>query len=155
MPLKDYSENLDRLQRGLGKAFQDEPWMLNVPGQSVACKIDQFYYVAVLPAFVERLGRWGGMLPTQVVETLVKTGNIITRAPEREPGITLGVGWGGKTYPVNVAFVDAQFIDRALVTYGGLGMSMPVSDLKLSDEHREAVESLFDGKTAPDKSAYY
>ncbi len=95
MPLKDYTEIGERLQQVLGKGFAEEPWILNMPGKSVACKIDQYYYVAVMPAFVEQLGRLGGMFPDQVTEALVKTGNFITKAPDRNPLLPLTVSWGG------------------------------------------------------------
>lgn len=155
MPLKDYTANLDRLQKGLGRAFADEPWLLNVPGRSVACKIDHLYYLAVMPAFGEHLGRWAGMFPEQAVETLVRTGNLITRAPERDPLLRLHVGWGGRVYGIKAAFVDADFMDRALKTYGGLPSVLNVSDLKISSADRPAVEAFFADKTPPQKLVYF
>ncbi len=155
MPLKDYTDSVERLQRALGKGFSNEPWILNVPGQSIACKIDQFYYLAVMPAFVDQLARLGGMFPDQVVEALVKTGNFITKAPDREPLLPLTVSWGGKGIGVRAAFVDADFIDRAVKTYGGVGSVLNVSELKISVEDKGKVEELFEGKTAPQKLAYF
>lgn len=155
MPLKDYTEIVERLQRGLGKGFAEQPWLLNMPGRSIACKIDQYYYLAVMPAFVEQLGRLGGMFPDQVSETLVKTGNFITHAPERDPMIPLTLGWGSAPVTVKAAFVDADFIDRAVKTYGNLGASLNVSDLKISEGDRERVEAFFEDKTPPQKLAYF
>ena len=155
MPLKDYSEIVERLQRALGKGFADEPWLLNLPGKSVACKIDQYYYLAVMPGFLETLGRLGGMFPDQVREALVKTGNLVTRAPDRDPVVSLTVSWGGRGVTVKGAFVDADFIDRAAKTYGGMGSVLAVSDLKVSEEDKDKVEAFFEGKTPPQALAYY
>ena len=155
MPLKDYTEIVERLQQSLGKGFMDEPWILNMPGKSIACKVDQYYYLAVMPAFVEQLGRLGGMFPDQVTEALVKTGNFITKAPDRNPLLPLTVAWGGRGISVRAAFVDADFIDRSVKTYGGMTSVLNVSDLKISEEDREKVETFFEGKTAPQKLAYY
>ncbi len=155
MPLKDYTGIVEKLQQNLGKAFADEPWVLNMPGKSVACKVDQYYYLAVMPAFVEQLGRFGGMLPDNVTEALVKTGNFITKAPDRNPLLPLTVSWGGSPVTIKAAFVDADFIDRAVKTYGGLGTVLNVSELKISGADKEKVESFFDGKTPPQALAYY
>jgi len=153
--LKDYTEIVERLQQTLGNGFAQEPWTLNLPGKSIACKIDQHYYLAVMPAFLETLGRLGGMFPDQVLEALVKTGNLITKAPERDPHIPLTVAWGGKGVTIKGAFVDADFIDRAVKTYGGLTSVLNVSDLKISEHEKAKVEAFFEGKTPPQGLAYY
>ncbi|MEF2232280.1 MAG: hypothetical protein V3571_15205 [Pseudodesulfovibrio sp.] len=155
MALTDFTGIVERLQKGLGRAFAEEPWILNLPGRSVACKIDQYYYLAVMPAFAEKLGRLGGMFPGQVVEALVRTGNLITRAPDRDPIRAMTVGWEGGAVTVRGAFVDADFIDRAVKTYGGLEIGLNVSDLKISSADREGLEAFFEGKTPPQNLAYF
>jgi len=155
MPLTDYTEIVEKLQKALGRGFAEEPWILNVPGKSIACKIDQFYYLAVFPAFSEQLARLGGMFPDQVNKALVKTGNFITKAPERNPLLPLTLGWGGPPVKVKAAFVDADFIDRAVKTYGGLDSVLNVSELKISSADRERVEAFFEDKTPPQKLAYF
>ncbi|BDQ35378.1 hypothetical protein [Pseudodesulfovibrio portus] len=155
MPLKDYSEIVERLQRALGRGFAEEPWLLNLPGKSVACKIDQYYYLAVMPGFLDTLGKLGGVFPDQVREALVKTGNLITKAPDRDPILSLTVSWGGRGVTLKGAFVDADFIDRAVKTYGGMPSVLSVSDLKVSEEDKDKVEAFFEGKTAPQGLAYY
>jgi len=155
MPLSDYTDVLQRLQLALGKGFADEPWILNMPGQSIACKIDHYYYLAVMPIFVDHLARIGGTYPDRVIEALVKTGNFITKGPERDPVLPLTVAWGGRPVTLRAAFVDADFIDRAVKTYGGLGAILNVSDLKISGADKGAVEALFEGKTPPQNLAYF
>jgi len=155
MPLSDYADTVERLQQALGKGFADEPWILNMPGQSIACKIDQYYYLAVMPAFVDQLARMGGMFPDKVTEALVKTGSFITKAPERDPLLSLTVSWGGRPVTLKAAFVDADFIDRAVKTYGGMGAVLNVSDLKISAADKSKIDNFFEGKTAPQKLAYY
>lgn len=155
MPLKDYTDNVERLQKAIGKGFAEEPWILNIPGKSVACKIDQYYYLAVMPGFAEQLGKLGGMFPDKVIESLVRTGNLITKSPERNPLLGLTVSWGGRAVTVKAAFVDADFIDRAVKTYGGMTSVLNVSELKISEADKEKVEALFEDKTPPQKLAYF
>ncbi|MGE4423242.1 MAG: hypothetical protein AB7D39_13170 [Pseudodesulfovibrio sp.] len=155
MALADYTASVDHLQKALGKAYADEPWLLNMPGRSVACKIDHYYYLAVMPGFLETLGRLGGMFPDQVRETLVRTGNLITKPPERDPLLPLTVSWGGRSVTLTGAFVDADFIDRAVKTYGGFGTILNVSDLKISAADRDRIETLFQDKTPPQALAYF
>ena len=155
MPLTDYTEIVKRLQQTLGKAFMDEPWILNMPGKSIACKIDQYYYLAVMPAFTNQLGRLGGMFPDQVAEALVKTGNFITKGPDRDPILPLTVSWGGRAITIKAAFVDADFIDRAVKTYGTMATSLNVSELKISEADKEMIEAFFEDKTPPQNLAYF
>lgn len=155
MPLENYAETIERLQQGLGKGFADEPWILNMPGKSIACKIDQYYYLAVMPAFVDALGRLGGMFPDKVTEALVKTGNLITKSPDRNPLVPLTVSWGGRGIALRAAFVDADFIDRSAKIYGGSGGGLNVSELKISEADKGKVEEFFEGKTPPQKLAYF
>lgn len=155
MPLKDYSEIAARLQQTLGKGFANEPWILNMPGKSIACKIDQYYYLAVMPAFTDQLGRLGGMFPDQVMEALVKTGNLITKGPDRDPLLPLTVSWGGRAVTIKAAFVDADFIDRAVKTYGNMSSALNVSELKISKEDKDKIEAFFKDKTPPQDLAYF
>lgn len=155
MPLSDYAETLERLQQALGKGFAEEPWILNMPGRSLACKIDQYYYLAVMPGFVEQLARMGGTFPDKVTEALVKTGNFITKGPDRDPLLPLTVSWGNRPVTLKAAFVDADFIDRAVKTYGGLTSVLNVSELKISQADRPKIDDFFEGKTPPQKLAYF
>ncbi len=154
MPLTDYQEIATKLQKGLGDAFREEPWLLNLPGKSIACKIDQYYYVALMPAFLDKLAEWAGVSRGLAAQALVKTGNLITKGPERNPMLRLGLCWDGQVYDMKSAFVDADFIDRALRFYGGMETPLNVSELKISSHFRDKVETLFENKTAPQGLAY-
>lgn len=154
MPLIDYQDVVFRLQQGLGQAFADKPWILNLPGKSVACKVDQYYYVAVMPAFIDKLSSWANVEPEVAAESLVRTGNFITKAPDRDPVVSLGLTWGGRVCEMESAFVDADFIDRALRFYGGLETVLNVSELRIASASRESVEDFFEGKTPPQALAY-
>ncbi|MFH1913945.1 MAG: hypothetical protein ABIK45_06710 [Pseudomonadota bacterium] len=155
MPLKDYAEIAERVQRALGRGFAEEPWILNMPGRSIACKIDHLHYLAVMPAFVDQLGRLAGVFPDQVTESLVRTGNFITRGPDRQPVMPLTVGWGGRPVTIRAAFVDADFIDRAVKIYGSLSTPLNLSDLRISMADKERVDAFFEDKTPPQGLAYF
>ncbi|MGE4293753.1 MAG: hypothetical protein AB7E32_16265, partial [Desulfovibrio sp.] len=154
MPLPDYHERAERMQRGLARAFSADPTLLNLPGRSLACKVDTLYYLAVQPLFDEALERWAGLMPGSAPDVLVRTGAYITHPPDREHVLTLGVSWGGRTVRVRASFVDADFIDRALRLYAGAARGLDFSDLRVSPEDRERVERFFENKTAPGDLAY-
>jgi len=153
--IKDYSEILDRLQKGLGKAYRESPLVLGVPGVSVAVKIDPHYYLSVMPAFLSRLAEWSGMFPDTAEQALIRTGNLILGNGDT-PRTQLSVVWGSPPISrrVNASFVLAEFIDRALRLYGGQSAPMPVADLRIAADDREAVTRFFDTKTCVDKTAF-
>ncbi|MGE4553143.1 MAG: hypothetical protein AB7D57_08525 [Desulfovibrionaceae bacterium] len=152
--LTDWQELVPRLQRALARVFTQAPWVLNTPGRSVACKIDPLYYLAPQPGFSESLGRWAGVPPERVDEALVRTGNIITRAPERAPWLVVRVVFGGREQGLRASFLDADFVERGLRLYAGLEVGLPVSDLRLAAVSRPTVTALFEGKTAPQDFAF-
>ena len=154
--LVDYADTLDRLEKALGRHFADSPSILNVPGVSVALKIDPFYYLALRPAFFELLGKWAAVPPSRVEETLARTGNIV-----------LGPGKARYDKPINVFedgtrtvlklpadFVPAEWIDRAVTMYGGEAGPLPVSGLRLTEDQRETLAPFFAGKTELAALAY-
>jgi hypothetical protein len=147
MPLPDYQDILTRLQQALGKAYRAEPGLLNIPGRSLACKVDPLYYLALEPAFAESLAKAAALLPATVVEALVRTGNYITRAPERRHEVDVEVVLHGRTLALHGSFVDADFIDRALRLYAGLPGGLEVADLRLAGRCRPLLEPLFENKT--------
>lgn len=154
MPLPDYHERVERLQRGLARAWLRDPALLNLPGRSIACKLDPNYYLAAQPFFDTEIARAAGMLPATAAQALVKSGLLITRPPEREHVLQVGVVYAGHAITMPASFLDADFVDRALRLYGGAPHGLQVADLRLAAESREAVEHLFEGKTPPGRVCF-
>lgn len=153
--MQDYSEILDRLSKGLGRAFAQSPMILGVPGTSVAVKIDPHHYIAVMPAFLSRLAEWAGVFPDTARDALARTGNLV-RGADGSHQATLTVVWGDPPVSrrINAAFLLAGFVDHALKLYGGHPAPMPVADLYIDAEDREIVNSFFKGITSIDKTAF-
>ena len=147
MPMKDYQDALTRLQKGLASGYQSSPGVLNVPGQSLMCKVDPEYYLALEPIFLEILARWAISFPQAVLETLVHTGNMVFCKPLSTHIIPLTVSWGGRDYEVQAAFLPADFVDRSLKLYAGVQEPLPVSELRIRAEERAALEAFFAEKT--------
>lgn len=154
MPLKDYQDALTRLQKGLAQAYQDSPQVLNLPGQSVACKVDPDYYLALEPVFTVLMARWAVSFPEAVLETLTHTGNVIVCKPLSTHVIPLSVTWDGQDFEVQAMFLQADFVDRALKLYAGAAQPLPVSDLRIRTDDRAAVEAFFGPSTPPKDLAY-
>jgi len=154
MPLTDYQDLLTRLQKGLAGGFRDAPHVLNTPGQSLACRIDSGYYLALEPVFSEILARWAVGFPEGVVETLVHTGSLVYCKFMNTHILPLTLSWEGKDFEVQAAFLKADFIDRALKLYGGRQEPLPVSELRIRADERAAVEAFFGELTPPDARVY-
>lgn len=154
MPLKDYQDALTRLHKGLAQAYKDSPQVLNVPGQSVACKVDPHYYLALEPVFLILMARWAVSFPEAVLETLSRTGNAIVCKPLSTHIIPLSVTWGGQDFEVQAMFLLADFVDRALMLYAGAAQPLPVADLRIRTADRAAVEAFFGASTPPQGLAY-
>jgi hypothetical protein len=154
MPMKDYQDALTRLQKGLASGYQSSPSVLNTPGQSLMCKVDPDYYLALEPIFTEILARWAISFPQGVLETLVHTGNLVFCKPLSTHIIPLTLSWGGNDYEVQAAFLSATFVDRALKLYAAVPEPLPVSDLRIRADERAAVEAFFGEKTPPNAVAY-
>ncbi|MBU1002146.1 MAG: hypothetical protein KKE73_06450 [Proteobacteria bacterium] len=153
--MKDYPEILDRLQKGLGKAYRDSALILGIPGVSVAVKIDPQYYLAVMPAFMSRVAEWGGMFPDTAEQALIRTGNLIT-GHQGTHLTQVTVVWGSPPISrrINASFILADFVDRALRLYGGHSAPMSVADLRITAEDQDSVIAFFDTKTCVDKTAF-
>ncbi|BBD06835.1 hypothetical protein [Desulfovibrio ferrophilus] len=153
--MKNYTEILDRLQKGLGKAYLESPLILGVPGVSVAVKIDPHYYLCVMPAFLSRLAELSGMFPDTAEQALIRTGSLITGVHGSHL-TQVTVVWGSPPISrrVNASFVLAEFVDRALRLYGNQLTPMSVADLRITTDDQEAVAKFFDTKTCVDKTAF-
>lgn len=154
MSLQDYKIRIDRLQQGLGKAFVENPFILNIPGKSIALKVDPYYYVAFEPAFTENLSRFGVMLKKNVRETLVRTGNLVTHPETRSPIIKIRMKWNDRNYNMNVCFVESGFIDQALKIYGGVKEEIGLSEISILESEKERLEKFF-GERTPLKSVAF
>lgn len=147
--LVDFSEILNRLEQALGRHYRQSPSLLNLPGVSVAMKLDPFYYLALRPSFGELLGKWAAVTPKRVEETLVRTGNLVvgpgrTRYPE-----SLAVFEEGSATVLRLTadFVPASWIDGALMRYGGATAPPAVSGLRLLSDQGPALSRFFAGMT--------
>ena len=147
MTLTDHGAFVLDLQKVLGQAFQEHPEILNVAGRSLACKIDPNYYLAVEPAFTRTLSQAVLKLPSKVRDALIRTGNILTLGTKKEWVFNLGVCARGGKGQIKACFMNAEFIDRALVLHGGRTGGLEVSDLRIQRRYQEALEKLFAGKT--------
>lgn len=152
--MRDFAELTERVLRGLGKAYAASAQVLNAPGRSVAVKIDHLYYLALWPAFAERIGRYAGILPRAVEETLVHSGNLISAGPDRRVALPLRLSWPGGAAAVNAAFLLAHFVERGLSLYGGAADPLPVSPLRISRADQAVVLDFFAGKTPPLDAAF-
>ena len=144
------------MQRELGARYAQSPGVLNIPGRSLACKIDPFYYLAPYPGFINHLAEWCAIKPEKAGEALVRTGNIITRGGDRSPFLFLNLAWGegGRGTPrFKACLVHAAFIDRAVKLYGG-GQEPSISLLRVQASDRELVERFLEGKTLLASFAY-
>ncbi|WP_320169369.1 hypothetical protein [Maridesulfovibrio sp.] len=147
MSLQDYKSRIDRLQKGLGKAFAENPFILNIPGKSIALKVDPYYYVAFEPAFTENLSRFGVMLQKNVRDTLVRTGNLVTDQQTRNPIVKIRMKWDERTYSMQVCFVESGFIDQALKIYGGVKAEIGLAEIRILSSERERLEKFFGERT--------
>ncbi|WP_027721372.1 hypothetical protein [Maridesulfovibrio zosterae] len=147
MSLKDYQSRIDRLQKGLGKAFIENPFILNIPGKSIALKVDPYYYVAFEPGFTDNLSRFGVMLQKNVRDTLVRTGNLVTDHESRNPLIKIRMKWDERSYLMNVCFVESEFIDQSLKMYGGVVGDIGLSELRILETERERLDKFFGERT--------
>jgi hypothetical protein len=155
--VRDYSLILKNMQQNLARKYQEDSDILNIPGTSVACKVDHLYYLALRPTLEEQWAKWSGTLPRVVLEALMRSGNLISSSQDRELLISLNVQWPAikpKSVRVQACFVLADFIDGALKIYARQEGPLPVSDLKIMPEEKEVVQSFFQGKTALSSLAF-
>jgi hypothetical protein len=145
----DYAEILPRIEKALGERHRGNPDLFNVPGVSLACKVDPFTYVALRPAFVAFAARWAGVPLAAAEETLTRTGNLLVDPGRRRLDGPLEVvaDDSGRVMRLSVDFVLAAFIDRAVVLYGGEPGPLPVSRLRVHAREKPRLAVFFSGKT--------
>jgi hypothetical protein len=148
----DYAQTVNELQKRLAEAFRQDPATLNLPGRSIACKIDPLYYLALHPGFCAAMARWAKLDQDLVETALIKTGDLVTNSLDRSPALVLNLTWEeqAKRSPLvarlNVCFVLASFIDRALLLYAG-AEALPISALRIAAGDQERVKERLTGKT--------
>ncbi len=148
--IDDHAERTDRLQRALAEEWLQRPEILNVPGRSLACKIDPFYYLAVHPGFLDFLAKIGGMFRRNVLASLIHTGNLLTAQADKSPAIRLHLLWGDageQDGRLDVNFIHNSFIDRGLKLYARSESELPISGLRIHASERDVVASFLEGKT--------
>ncbi|MDK2957710.1 MAG: hypothetical protein PWQ57_3208 [Desulfovibrionales bacterium] len=147
MALTDYQEILHRLQKAVGESFLETPTLFNVPGQSVALKLDANYFLALSPGFSNFLARKTALLPARVQECLVKTGSVVTQAPDRNPVVTVTAVHRGKKFTLLASFVLSDFIERSLQLYANLSYPLETSDVRICTSSKPVLDALFANKT--------
>ena len=151
MTLTDYTDLVADLQRVVGEKFRQDRDILNVPGVSMACRIDEHYFLALESMLLKNLGMWAAVLPSRVLEALIKTGNMLTCPPDRGHSLDLRTTWEGlgRFARIKACFVQADFFDRALKIYAGQIRPLPLGNLYVHADDRPEVEKFFKGKTPP------
>jgi hypothetical protein len=155
MAIKDYAHILDRIQRGIGRAYSEDSDAFNIPGRSAAVKIDAHYYLAAWPGARNALARMAGYPPETLADALRRSGNLIA-GPEGEISLSIRVNWRRppRWQRLNSAFILAVFIEGALKIYGGKMEPLPLSSLRIHRDDREDVMRFFTGKTPPSETAF-
>ena len=154
MPLTDYAQPLERLQKALATAWLSEPTFINDPVGSHAFKIDPDYYLLEFSGFLNDLARASGILSPAVLETLLHTGMLVSRGPDHAHVLEVGIirpGHGAER--LIAGFAEAGFIDRALRLYAEAPVPS-LSDVRLDPADRPRVEAFFGVKPPPASLAY-
>ncbi len=146
----DYTDLLNTMQKVLAEQYRQAPDLLNIPGRSLACRLDLFYFLAIQPGFSTFLARHCGVLPRKTTAALVHTGDIITAGPDKSHTLRLDVVWDNWGRPrrarVLASLIHASFIDRALLLYAGI-QPLTTSGLRIAAAERSRVAPLLAGKT--------
>ena len=147
----NYTEIVDAAQQSLGRRIAAHPDILNMPGRSLACKIDPFYYLAPCPGFVVAMARWSGVMPGKLRTALIKTGDLLTGQAGGSPNawcLTVQAVWGRGLMrrTMSACLIHASFIDRAATLYGGMAVP-PVSELQVAASCRAGLDAFLAGKT--------
>jgi len=156
--LKDYSNILSIVQKELARRYERQQDLLNVPGKSIACKIDINYYLILYPSFIEFICKACGLLPRTLIETLIKTGNMIVDPATKEFYKPIEVKWDENMSPIKIraAFVISSFIDNSIRFYGTLSkQALPISPLQISKKYISYLSPLFTNKTPLNSRVFF
>ncbi len=149
--MQKWDDVLLELQAGLGNGYLEDNQILNVPGVSIAFKLDPNYYLAPISLFTKRLAYLSAKTPTKVRSALINTGNLITRNKTREYTLNVAVTWPGlsKPVPIQAGFIVTEFIERALRIHARMPDPLPVGELQIASRDQKKVQKFFGEKTAP------
>lgn len=159
MPLTDYSEIAERLQRVLARNHEE---LVNRPG-GLAHKLDPDIYLVVWPNFVEKLAHLAGVHPEKAAQCLIRTGQLASKQRKdaqqgkRVSALRLKVIPSPKAAARDIAagFLAAEFVERALALYAEDGPVRPgLSPLRIAAAERPRVEAFFGDCTPPSSLAY-
>ncbi len=156
--LTDYFSIISLVQKRLAEKYEKYPQMLNVPGKSIACKIDENYYLILYPSFIEYTCKMCGVLPKTLIEALIKTGNLIVDPITRDYVRLVEVRWREDMNPLRVraGFVVSSFLDNSFRFYGQkIKQVLPVSSLKISSRSKSNIASLFTNKTPLNSRVFF
>lgn len=157
-PLTDYIEIISMVQKGLVKIFEHDESVLNVPGKSIALKVDLNYYLALYPSFFEVVCKKCGILPKTLLESLIKTGNLIVDPVTKDYYRLIEVRWKSDMTPIkiNAGFLVSSFVDNSFKLYGRkIKTPLPISNLKISRKYKSNIDPLFSNKTPLNLSAFF
>ncbi len=158
--LLNYTHLLEELQKALARRFLEQPSFINVPGRSTVMRLDQFYYLALYPDFPAQLGKLTRQSEETVTDVLIRTGNLIIRREQRRPSLRLRLVWPEgrgrlKRAKLTVCFLQAGFIDRALLLYAQRQDPLPVSSLRIESKDKGFVSHFLTDKTELAGFAFY
>ena len=147
--MDDYNSIIENVQTEVGRNYLGSPDMLNIPGRSLACKIDPFYYLAMPRALMDCLGGWTGILPDKICTALIRTGNMLSSEKDRNYIVSLKLIYPGSHpgRPVDCCLLDAGFMDRSLAIYAGRSEPLPVSSLRIHLSDKDKMDTFLNGKT--------
>ena len=146
--MDDYNEIIEIIQVEFGAHYKKSPEILNVPGTSLACKIDPLYYLAMPRALMDALAQWTGLLPEKIAVTLVRTGNMLSSEKDRNYIMPLKLIYAHSNpeRTVECCLLDASFIDRTLAIYAGLTTELPIAPLHINKSDQMSLDAFLKGK---------
>ncbi len=157
-PLIDYSQIITLVQKGLARSYEQDQGIINIPGKSIALKVDANYYLILFPSFIEHVCKICGVMPKTLLDSLVKTGNLIVDPVTREYVKSVEVKWKKEMKPlkIKVGFLISSFVDNAFKLFGTKKKSpLPVSELKISKRSKLNIDPLFTNKTPLNSSVFF
>lgn len=156
--LTDYSQIISLVQKGLAKSYEQHQELINIPGKSIALKLDENYYLILYPSFIEHVCKICGVLPKTLLDTLIKTGNLIVDPVTRDFVRLVEVKWKMDMNPlkIKVGFLTSSFVDNAFKLFGTtIKDPLPTCELKISKRSKPNIDPLFTNKTPLNLTVFF